>query len=119
MRRFHPAIFAVLAIFVATQLPGIASAQKARVVVSDFTLSAVQKNSEQLPIGWALKVWHGKADVRLIQDENRHKKVLRMRSTKASVSIFRELKLDPRKVSGSFMEVESDETSRRRGCEKC
>ena len=97
MRYFHPAIFAVLATFVAAQHPCPAFAQKERVVVTDFALSPSQKNSKQLPKGWALKVWHGRADIRLIQDESRDAKVLRMRSEKASVSIYREVRLDLKK----------------------
>lgn len=97
MKYIPPAIFAVLAIFVATNLPAPAFAQKERVVVTDFDLSPAHKNSTQLPKGWALKVWHGRADIRLIQDENRHARVLRLRSDKASVSIYREMKLDLKK----------------------
>lgn len=94
MMYIPPAIFAVLAIFVATNLPAPAFAQSEKVVVSDFALRPAQKSSMQLPKGWALKVWHGRADIRLIQDENRHANVLRLRSKKASVSIYREVKLD-------------------------
>lgn len=97
MKFFPPAIFAVVAIFVAILLLGTASAQAEKIVVTDFALNPAQKNSKQLPKGWALKVWQGRADVQLIQDENRHAKVLRMRSEKASVSIYREVKIDPRK----------------------
>lgn len=97
MKYFPPAIFAVAAIFVAIPLLGSASAQAEKIVVTDFALNSAQKNSKQLPNGWALKVWHGRADVQLIQDENRHTKVLRMRSEKASVSIYREVKIDPKK----------------------
>lgn len=97
MRYIEPAIFAVLAIFLAAQLPSPAFAEKERVVVTDFAMSPAQENSKQFPKGWALKVWHGRADVRLIRDENRDMKVLRMRSKKASVSIYREVKLDLKK----------------------
>ncbi len=97
MKYIHSAIFAALAIFAAVQLPGPAYAQEENMIVTDFALSPVQTNSDQLPKGWALKVWHGKADVRLIRDYNRHAKVLRMRSEKASVSIYREVKLDLKK----------------------
>ena len=97
MKYIHPAIFAVLAIFMAAQLPGSVYAQQKIIVVTDFALNPAQNNSDQLPKGWALKVWHGKADVRLIRDNNRHAKVLRMRSEKASVSIYREVKLDLKK----------------------
>ena len=97
MKFFPPAIFAVVAIFVATLLLGSASARAEKIVVTDFALNPAQKNSKQLPKGWALKVWHGRADVQLIRDESRHAKVLRMRSEKASVSIYREVKIDPRK----------------------
>ena len=94
MKYIPAATFAVLATFVATNLPNPVFAQKERVVVSDFALNPAQKNSIQLPKGWALKVWHGRADIRLIQDENKHSGVLRLRSEKASVSIYREVKLD-------------------------
>ncbi|MDE0333036.1 MAG: DUF3047 domain-containing protein [Nitrospinae bacterium] len=97
MRHVYPAIFAVTVVFVAIQLSGSAFAQSGSVVVTDFVSSPNQKNSEQLPKGWALKVWQGRADVRLIQDGSEHAKVLRMRSDKASVSIYRKVKLDPRK----------------------
>ena len=94
MRYTHTAGFAVLAIFLAAQLPTPALAQNENIVVTDFAVSPAQKDIKQLPKGWALKVWHGRADVRLIKDENRDVKVLRMRSEKASVSIYREVKLD-------------------------
>ena len=94
MRYTHTAGFAVLAIFLAAQLPTPALAQNENIVVTDFAVSPAQKDFKQLPKGWALKVWHGRADVRLIKDENRDVKVLRMRSEKASVSIYREVKLD-------------------------
>ena len=97
MKYIHPAICAALVIIAATQLPGPAYAQQKKMVVTDFALNSVEENSDQLPKGWALKVWHGKADIRLIRDENRHAKVLRMRSEKASVSIYREMKLDLKK----------------------
>ena len=97
MKYIRLPIIAVMATLMATQLLGSASAQKEKVVVTDFTLSPAQENSRQLPKGWALKVWHGKADVRLIWDQNRDGKVLRMRSEKASVSIHREVKLDLKK----------------------
>ena len=97
MKYIHGAIFAGLAIILAAPLPGPAWAQKEKVVVTDFALGPGQMNSKQFPKGWALKVWHGKADVRLIAGEDRYTKVLRMRSEKSSVSIYRELRLDPRK----------------------
>ena len=70
MKYIRLAIIAVMAILMATQLLDSASAQEEKVVVTDFTLSPAQENSRQLPKGWALKVWHGKADVRLIWDHN-------------------------------------------------
>ena len=97
MRRILPAFLAAMAIFAAIQQSDPAFAQNNRLVVSDFAMSSVQNNSEQIPKGWALKVWHGRADVRLIQDENRLENVLRMRSEKASISIYREMKVDPNK----------------------
>ncbi len=97
MRHVHVAILAMLAIFVALQSPIPALAQKKKVILTDFTFNPTPQKSGKLPKGWALKVWHGKADIRLVREENRDAKVLRMRSEKASVSIHREVKLDLKK----------------------
>ena len=96
MKYFHLAIIATMGIFVAIQPPCTASAQPERVVVTDFALIPAQNNFKQFPKGWALTVWHGKPDVRLIEDE-KDEKVLRMRSKKASISIHREMELDLKK----------------------
>ena len=97
MRHVHMAILAMLAIFVALQCPVSAIAQNKKIILADATLSPTPPTSRKLPKGWALKVWHGKADIRLIQEKNQDAKVLRMRSKKTSISIHRELKLDLKK----------------------
>ncbi len=97
MRQFQTAIFAVLVPFVAMQQPCPASAQKDKVVVTDFAESSGATDSKQIPKDWVLKVWSGTPDIKLIQDKNHDEKVLRMRSEKASVSIHREMKLDLKK----------------------
>ncbi len=97
MRNAKATILVILTIFMPLQFPGLAFAQKQKIVVMDLTVSRPKKNFNELPKGWRLKVWQGKADIQLVQDEDEDAKVLRMRSEKASFYIYREMNMDVRK----------------------
>ena len=94
MRHALLAILCSLIGLTAFQFSIPAFAQEKKIILTDFAMSPLKMNAGKLPKGWVLKVWRGRPDIRLIQDEDKGVKVLRMRSDKASFSIHRAVKLD-------------------------
>ncbi len=87
-------IFLTLA-FIFAGLAGAAVSRaggKSRLVI-DFA-SGEGVGPKGAPRGWSLKVWRGMPDMRFVGQ--RGEKALRMRSQKASVSIYRNLRVDPK-----------------------
>ncbi len=78
-------------IFVALAAPD-ASSQETTLLVTDFTPPHTQNGHLDLPKGWTLKVWQGTPDVKIVGENG--ESVLRLRSDKAAVSIYREVTLD-------------------------
>ncbi len=68
MKLVHVTILAVLAVFVAHLVSGSPFAQKQTTIVTEFVRNAPAANSGELPAGWVLTGWRGKADIRLIHD---------------------------------------------------
>ncbi|MEK6709260.1 MAG: DUF3047 domain-containing protein [Nitrospinota bacterium] len=62
------------------------------VKLADFTPAQALNGQPALPRGWTLKVWQGQPDVQLLGENGEN--VLRLRSDKTAVSIYREAKLD-------------------------
>lgn len=85
------AVASVIALLAGLLFGTLCEAQS--VVVTDFDHDPPTSGASEIPKGWTLKVWQGHPDVRLVGGEN-GKQVLRMRSDKAAVSIYREIKLD-------------------------
>jgi hypothetical protein len=71
------------------------SAPKKSIVISNYTkqLPKIQENG--LPKGWKLRIWQGKPDVKVLKEGG--KNILRLRSQEASVSVYKEFKLNLRK----------------------
>jgi len=94
MMRFRLPFVFLSAFILSGILPLTSRAEEKKLVVSDFTNGHAKLGSNGIPKGWSLKVWQGRPDVKLV-GENGHK-VLRLRSHKAAVSIYREVKFDLR-----------------------
>jgi hypothetical protein len=62
--------------------------------ISNFTEASPQAKPNSLPKNWKLRVWRGKPDVKILNKDG--KGFLRLRSQKASVSVYRNFKLDLR-----------------------
>lgn len=67
---------------------------KNSVEVSNFTNTSPQSEPNGLPKDWKLRVWRGEPDVKILNKDG--KGFLRLRSQKASVSVYRNFKLDLR-----------------------
>lgn len=78
----------VIVPFIATITYGLGNS----LLVSNFTRFSSENLNEPLPKEWAIKVWKGQSDVKLVQENE--KKVLRLRSQKSSISLYRKLKLN-------------------------
>tara|TARA_Y100000814_G_C12333046_1_gene402005 strand:+ start:234 stop:935 length:702 start_codon:yes stop_codon:yes gene_type:complete len=64
------------------------------ITVADFNNIQIKKNSN-IPLGWILKIWRGKPDLKLIKEKEN--KIYRLRSKASAISIYKEIKLDVRK----------------------
>jgi len=64
-------------------------AQAQRYLVSDYADPTLRLERTGLPKDWSIKVWQGKPDVMVMQDK--HKRVLQLRSHQSSISLYREL----------------------------
>lgn len=60
--------------------------------VSNFSKPTTVAQPNGLPEDWKLRVWRGEPDVQVVN--NNGKNILRLRSKKASVSVYRNIKLD-------------------------
>jgi len=65
--------------------------QNPTVRISNFHFENHQ-NGQGLPKDWTLKVWQGTPDVKIVREDG--ESILRLRSDKAAVSVYREVKLD-------------------------
>jgi hypothetical protein len=72
---------------------GLAGAGGRSRLAADFS-SGEGVRAKGAPRGWSLKVWRGRPDMRFVGE--RWEKALRMRSQKASVSLYRNLRVDPK-----------------------
>lgn len=65
---------------------------KSSVKISNFSEDSSQNQLNGLPKNWKLRVWRGQPDVKIVYSEG--EKTLRLRSEKASVSVYRNITLD-------------------------
>lgn len=63
--------------------------------IADFNIIKIKEKSN-IPLGWILKIWRGKPDLKLIKEKD--KKVYRLRSNASAISIYKEIKLDVEKT---------------------
>ncbi len=92
-------VFVFFAFLISTSFSSLGAEQffrKARtsVKISNFMEPSPKAQSNGLPKNWKLRVWRGQPDVKIISRNG--KKILRLRSQKASVSVYRNIKLDLR-----------------------
>ncbi len=64
------------------------------ITIADFNNIKIKKDSN-IPLGWILKIWRGKPDLKLI--EEKEEKIYRLRSKASAISIYKEIKLDVQK----------------------
>lgn len=65
---------------------------KNTVKISNFSETPAKLQPNGLPKDWKLRVWRGEPDVKIVSSDGI--KILRLRSQKASVSVYRNFKLD-------------------------
>ncbi len=65
---------------------------KSSIKISNFAEPPSQEQQNGLPKNWKLRVWRGEPDVKIVNNDG--KRTLRLRSQKASVSVYRNFKLD-------------------------
>ncbi len=86
--------FAAAALGFMAPAPAESGSEKS-VVISNYSnqLPKIQENG--LPQGWKLRIWQGEPDVKILKENG--KNILRLRSKKSSVSIYKDFKLNLRK----------------------
>ena len=62
--------------------------------IVDFNIVKLKENSN-IPLGWILKIWRGKPELKLIKEKDEN--VYRLRSKASAISIYKEIKLDVEK----------------------
>ena len=65
------------------------------ILISDFSRLSAGQNAREALRDWSLKVWQGRADMEIVSQAGRG--ALRLRSHRASASIYRDIKLDPKR----------------------
>ena len=66
--------------------------------IVDFNIVKLKENSN-IPLGWILKIWRGKPELKLIKEKDEN--VYRLRSKASAISIYKEIKLDVEKNRSS------------------
>ncbi len=73
--------------------PSLTQSAGNSVRISNYDQSQ-ELGSDGIPKGWRLKVWRGRPDLKLVKGIGSRDKAIRMRSEKASVALYRNLKID-------------------------
>ena len=73
--------------------PSLSQSAGNSVRISTYNQSQ-ELGSDGIPKGWRLKVWQGRPDLKLVNGLGSGDKAIRMRSEKASVALYRDLKID-------------------------
>lgn len=69
-----------------------AQTQNPTVRITNFSPEPSTNGHPGLPKDWTLKVWQGQPDVKVVNENG--EQILRLRSDKAAVSVYREIKVD-------------------------
>ena len=65
------------------------------VIVRDDSNLRVPTQANGLPKGWKLRIWQGEPDIKVLKENG--KNIIRLRSKVASISIYKDIKLDLQK----------------------
>ncbi len=72
-----------------------AESAEASVVVRDDSNLKATTQANGLPTGWKLRIWQGEPDIKVLREDG--KNIIRLRSKVASISIYKDIKLDLQK----------------------